>query len=347
MKYFVITILAGLLFVGCSKKSGENASNQANSFNVDTAAIKTVPVSDPGQSFNIAYKFDKDKHYQYRISSFTHDEQTIQMDSSVTQKIDRNLTYIIDTYLTNEEKDGVKIMDFEIKSIKLDENVNGKQISFQSGSKMDSTDKIKFAEFYALLNNPFGIRLGSNGGVIEIFKVDKIVDKYVGVLNSKTPVTAIQKEQLKNRLTEGILKPMAAQVFREMPDKSLAKDSTWNKQQPPDQYLVFKINNSDVYKVDGIGTYNNDKLAVIDAGMKSDIEGQTDLVQNKISYHFQKPQTSTNGKIYFNLSKGCIQKSKVDTKLHFAYTMEGMTPQGKKKKSEKEVLSSSNIVELL
>ncbi len=347
MRYIFITLLAGILLVGCSKKNGESNLDQKNKFAVDTTNITTNPVSNPNETFNLNYKFDKDKHYQYRISSFTHDEQTTKMDSSITQKVDRNLIYVVDTHLVSEEKDGIKIMDFEITSVKLHEKLNGKEVDFESGSKMDSTQMIKFTEFFALLNNPFGVRLGPNGGIIEIFKVNSIIDKYISIKNSKVAVSESQKEQLKSRLIEGILKPVAAQIFQEMPQKALAKDSTWSKQQPPDQYLVFKIDNSNVYKINGIGSFNNDKLAVIDASVKSTVEGKTDLVQNKVTYHFQKPETATSGKIYFNISKGCIQKAKMNTKLHFYYTMEGMTPQGKKKRTENESISSSNIVELL
>ena len=347
MKYLFITILVSILFVSCSKKTGNTQLDQKNKFAVDTAGIKTSPVSNPNETFNLTYKFGKDKHYQYRLSSFTNEEQTTKMDSSVTQKINRSVIYIMDASQVNEEKDGAKELECEITSIKFNQNVNGNELKFVSGSKMDSAQIAQYTEFYALLNSPFGVRLGSNGGVLEIFKVDKIIDKYTNARGTKVTLTPQQKEQLKSRLIEGILKPIVAQVFREMPQKSLSKDSTWNVIQPPAQYLVFKIDNADKYKIDEIGKYNNDKLAVIDAGLQSTIEGKTDLVQNKVTYHFNKPETTTSGKIYFNITKGCIQKSKINTKLHFRYSMEGMTPQGKKTRTETESLSSSNIVELL
>ena len=347
MKYLFISLIASILFFGCSKKSGNTQLNQKNRFTVDTSDISTKPVSDPDETFNISYKFENGKQLQYRLSSSTHDERILKADSTVTQKMDRSLVYIINTSQANEEKDGTKVMNCEITSVKMEQNLNGKEEKFESGSKMDSAQIIKYTEFYALLNNPFGVRVGPNGGVTEIFKVDKIIDKYLSVRKTKTALTSEQRDRLKEGLTRGILKPIMVQIFRKMPESSVAKDSTWNVQQPPAQYLVFKVNNADSYKVSSLGSYNNDKMAVITAGLKSDIEGKTNLVQNGVTYNFKKPETSTSGKIYFNLSKGYIQKSKINTQLHIFFTMEGMTAKGKAKRSEKESVQTSNVVELL
>ena len=268
-------------------------------------------------------------------------------DSVISKKLERTLIYLLNAKQVNEGKDGTKELDCEITSVKLNEDMNGRKIEFESGVKMDSNQISQFTEFYALLNNPFGVKITPSGGIVEISKVDKIVDRYVKVRSSKIKLSDQQIEKLKNGLIESILKPLVAQVFRAMPSETLAKDSSWSVQQPPARYLIFNVQNSDQYKINGLGLYNNDKLAVIHAGMHSNIEGNQSLVQNGVSYHFNKPETSTSGKIYFNISKGCIQKSKINTTTHIFFTMEGMTPKGKEKRSEDETVLSSNVVELL
>ncbi len=347
MKYIFIFLTTCILFFGCSKKTDETKTGGADKFAVDTAGLKTESVNNPNEAFNLTYKFDKDKQYKYKLTSYVHDVQTLKTDSAINKKLERTLVYMLNARQVDEGKDGTKDMNCEITSVKLSEDVNGKKIEFESGAKMDSNQISQFTEFYALLNNPFGVKINSNGGIVEISRVDKIVDRYVHARSSQVKLSDDQKERLKSGLIESILKPIVAQVFRAMPDKSVAKDSSWSVQQPPARFLIFDVKNSDDYKIESLRLYNSDKLAVIHAGMSSNIEGKQNLVQNGITYNFNKPETSTSGEIYFNISKGCIQKSKIKTTTHIFFTMEGMTPKGKEKRSEEENVLSSNVVELL
>lgn len=348
MKYFLLTLLAGSLFLaGCSKKSGSEKSANKDKFAVDTTDIRTTAVNNPNEAFKLIYKFEKGKKYRYRLSSVTHDEQTLKEDSSITKKLDRSLIYIVDISQSGKDKNGLLDLDCTIKSIKLDENINGKKYSFESGPKLDSTQIAKFTEFYALLNNPFQIKIEPNGGIKDITNVDKIIDKYIKARKGKNKFNSMQKMRLENGLSNGLLKPIVAQLFREMPKNTVSKDSTWEIKQPPARYMIFHVFNSDSYKINSLGIYNNDKLAVINAGLKTQIEGKTNIVQNGVKYNFKKPETTTSGKIYFNVSKGYIQKSKIKSALYISFKMEGMTAKGKKKRSDNEKVLTSNIVELL
>ena len=48
--------------------------------------------------------------------------------------------------------------------------------------KIHDTAKIKqFAEFYSLYNNPFSIRFNKNGEVLEVYKADKISNKFLEI----------------------------------------------------------------------------------------------------------------------------------------------------------------------
>ncbi len=347
MKYILISVMIGFMFIGCSKKSDVKQLDAKTMYAVDSTDIKTTPASNPNETFNLNYNFEKGKHYQYRLSAVSHDEQITKLDTTITQTIDQSVIYIMDVNLANVEKDGAKEMNCEITSVKLDADVNGKMFRYESGTTKDTADIERFAEYYSLINNPFSIRIGANGGILDIFKTDKIIDKYIEARKIKTALTPAQKDQLKNGITENLLKRVVGQIFREMTAKTIAKDSTWNIQQPTAQYLVFKLDNTDLYKIAGLEMFNNDKLAVIDAGLKTVITGDTHLKEQGADYNFKKPETSTSGKIYFNLTKGCIQKSKVKTNVQMSFTMEGPTPKGKQKGSKSETITSSNIVELL
>jgi len=66
-----------------------------------------------------------------------------------------------------------------------------------------------------------------------------------------------------------------------------------------------------------------------------------------INYKFEKPKSKADGKIYFNLDRGLIQKSRTQTSMENSYSMEMSSPEGIKKANAKEVTSNVNVIELL
>ncbi|MHB1687180.1 MAG: DUF6263 family protein [Ignavibacteriaceae bacterium] len=347
MKYVFGFIIFSMLIFGCSKKTDQPAPVTAASFAFDSTDIKTIPVSNPNESFSIRYNFEKGKDYNYRLTSLSDDNQTIKADTTILQHVTQNVTYLLTLTLSNVDKDSVMEMSCNVTSIKLDANANGKKISYQSGLVKDSAEKAQFSEYEALIQNPFSIRITRYGEILEVFRADKIVTKFLELKGAPSTITADEKDALRKNIIEGALKPLLVQIFRQMPQNQVAKDSSWSFSQPPSQFLIYQLQNINDYKVLSLNKYNNDKLAVLDAGLKSIITGKDDFSNRGVNYKFKKPETSATGKIYFNLNKGCIQKSKTNTVVNIFYTMEMTGPKGKEKGSKTEVIKSSNIVELL
>jgi len=345
MKYVFVFLTFSLLLLGCNKKG--NTQPNAASFAFDSTDIKTTPVSNPNESFSLQYNFQKGKDYQYRLTSISDDNRTIKADTTVLQHITQNVTYLLDFSLANVDKDGVMEISCNINSVKLDADANGKKISYQSGTSKDTLEKAKFAEYEALIQNPFSIRLTKDGEILEVFRADKIVSKFLELKGAPSTISADEKDALRKSIVDGALKPMLIQIFRQIPLKQVAKDSSWEFTQPPSQFLIYQLQNTNTYKVMSLDKYNNDRLAVIDAGLKSILTGKDDITNQGVNYKFKKPETTASGKIYFNLDKGCIQKSKTNTLVNVFYTMEMKTPKGNQKGSQTEVIKSSNIVELL
>ena len=69
--------------------------------------------------------------------------------------------------------------------------------------------------------------------------------------------------------------------------------------------------------------------------------------QGNVIYTFQKPISTAEGKIYFDVDKGVQIKSRTKTRLEISYTMEANTPQGKQKGARRDVITNTNILELL
>lgn len=347
MKYSFVFLFSALLLLGCGKKSSDQSAEKTDKFAYDTTALKTEPVKDEGQKVLLRYNFEKGSKYHYRLTSISQDDQNIQADSNFTSDMLQNVVYLIDLTLNNTDKDGVMELSCDINSIKLDATVNGQSYSYQSGVTKDSSELAKYTEYESLVQNPFSVRVSKIGEVLEIFRADKIVSKYLNLKGFADSATTQEKDMLRKNIVEGALKPLMIQIFRKMPEKEIAKDSTWTIAQPPSRFLIYTAQNTNLYNVNNLEMYNSDKLAVIDAGLKSVMTGNDSYNDRGVKYKFQKPVTSGTGKIYFNVTKGMIQRSNTSTKVDLHYSMEIPSPKGLQKGKKHEVIQSSNILELL
>ncbi|HEY6907132.1 MAG TPA: hypothetical protein VI230_06655, partial [Ignavibacteriaceae bacterium] len=178
---------------------------------------------------------------------------------------------------------------------------------------------------------------------LDVFRTDKIVNKLLQIRGYSDSLKAEEKAQLKNDITEGVLKPMISQVFRKLPVGKMAKDSSWNVEQPPTQLMVFQAQNTSVFKITGMENLAGDLIADIGAGLKTKITGKNKVTDRGVNYEFQNPITSGGGKVYFNITKGLVQKTKLNTSVTLSFNLESQGQKG----SKKETISNINILEYI
>jgi len=347
MKYLVALAVSVLILAGCGKKADDKpaAVDGKNKYAFDSTDIKTTPASNPNESFQFAYKFEKGKKYNYRLTTITNDNQSFKTDSLIKQNSTQSVIYIFALSGVSSDQDAMEL-ECNVSSVKISAQDGRQNIAYESG-KADSASKVRFSNYEALINNPFSVRVSKTGEVLEIFRVDKIINKVLALNHLKDSVNAEQKIQIKRNFSEGALKQLMMQVFREFPNKSFAKDSSWSKQQPPQRVLSFETLATNKYKIDGLEMLGNNKLAVIDASLETTFNGKTKVSEGGVNYNIRKPVTSTEGKIYFNLTNGLIQKSKTRTKVAFYMELEANTPKGKKTGVRSESTENVNLLELL
>ncbi len=328
MKYIKYFVLAAFLFVGCGNKSekNEDVKKPQDNFQYDTSDVKTTPVENPNESFLLRYNFEKGKDYKYRITNISEDHQTIKADTTVSQNVKQTIIYLVNLNLNSTDQDSVNEFNCTISSVKLDADANNQHFSYQSGVTKDSAELDKYVEYEALINNPFALRISKTGEILEIFRADKIVSKFLDMKGFADSVTTDEKLQLRQNIVDGAIKPLMVQLFRQIPENQTAKDSAWSFTQPPSQFMVFKMQNTYKYKITGLEKMNSDKIAVINATLDTKVEGKTKITERGANYEFEKPKTTANGKIYFNVTNGMLQKSKTQTTVDVSFTMEMPTP---------------------
>lgn len=347
MKIILFLFMIGILLISCGDKEGPAVVDEKNKYNFDTTDVQTTAAENPNESFLLSYNFEKGQKYNYRLTTISETNQTVEADTIIKQTVKQNIIYLVNLSLTEKDDDGFMDLNCTFTSVKLEADANNSKFSYESSSTTDSVEKDKYAEYEALINNPFSIRINRAGELLEIGKTDKIVNSYITIKGYADSVNTEQKTILKRDLGDGILKPIIVQLIRKMPDNRMAKDSSWSNVQPVSKFMVYDVINTTLYKIANLEILKDNKLAVIDAGLKTDVSGNNNFEDRGIKYEFKKPVTTATGKIYFNIDRGCLQKSKTKTIIDVFYTMEMMTPQGLQKGIRKEIISNSNIVELL
>ena len=347
MKHLLILILFTFVLVGC-KKEDEKPIDNKDKYATDTAGIKTVQLENQSELFYLKYAFNKDKEYEYRLTNIAENTQTVNAnDTLLSQRVKQILTYLIKIKVLDIDVDSIYEISFNITSVKLEAEANGEKFYFESSTSKDSMARVRYSEYVAVLNNPFNIRVSKTGEIVEIYKADRIVNEFLKLKGAADSITSAEKDFLKKDMIERALKPIVVQVFRQLPNKMMAKDSLWTNPQEPTKLMVFQVQNTSTYKIKSLELFNNDKIAVIDAGLKTNISGNNKVTDRGATYVFNKPTTYAEGKIYFNLAKGCVQKSITNSKIQISYSMEVPTPKGIEKGMKSEIVFNTNILELL
>ena len=345
MKKLILILITGLLLFGCGENAKEQQpESQKDQFTFDTTDIKTSPVDNPDQSFYLRYKLEKGKSYNFRLTAISKDEQTITTkDTTMNQGMDQTMIY--NMKFTPGEIDSDSTMEIEavISSIKVDGTLGDQSVHYQSGITKDSAEIDKYAQYESLVKNPFDLRVSKLGELLDIYRADKIVDKLLDIKGYADSLKTEEKANLKNDMVEGMLKPMLNQVFRKLPVQKMSKDSIWKVEQPVSQLLVYQVKNTSFFNITGVEKLNGDLIANIEASLKTQIDGKNKLTDRGINYEFQQPVTSAGGKIYFNVSKGLVQKTKLFTSVTTSFKMESQGQKGTKK----EIISNTNILEYI
>lgn len=345
----ILRILIGLIvivFIACGEKNKDEAVKIDDElYKYDSTEIKTEPIDD-NLTFKLEYKFDKGDKIVYRLASISESSQKLIVDTTINNSFKQEIVYLIEFEPKSTDSDGTVEAEVNIIGLKLNGNFNGEKISFDAVSEKDTQQVQRFAEYASLWNNPFSVRFTKYGEILEVFRVDKISNKFFKLRNADS-VDVQTKNMVKDDMKNNVLKPIVGQIIRKVTDQTLAKDSVWKSSPTTVPMMVFQVKFQNKYKVDSIEKLNDDKLAVLQAGIDYTVEGDPKFSDQGVDYKFNKPVSKGEGKIYFNISKGRIEKSKTTSTTSFSFTMEANTPQGKQKGKREEFVSNTNILELV
>ncbi len=356
MKQAILTLLSLILiiaFVSCGSDSDkeekkENTDTDVSSV-IDTTDLPaaTIDESEKTGTYNLAYNFKEGDTFKYRLSTISKSIRDVVVDTAFTNNLVQNITRVVEIKTLKVNDDSTAELQCTLTSASIDADMNGQKVTYRSGQKLDSLEVRRFYEFESILNNPFVIKVNNRGKLLGVTDTGNILDKMIEISGIVDTLSAADKQMMKENIKQNLIIPLMTQVIREFPGKTIELGTSWDKQLPPSKFMVFTLNYTNHFKVDDFQKFGDDLIAVINGNTTTEIEGETKLSNKGINYEFTKPVSTASGKIFFNLDRGLVQKSKTKTHLEISYKMEVPMGNEVRRGSATEISINENILELL
>ncbi len=344
-KYFLL-LLAFALASGCGKKENKEAEVKQNQNAVNVEAYNNLEKVNIGGNVTLKYQFKKGDKFSYRLTTITMSDQTIHADSVIKSKSNQTTYYTFDFNVKNVDKNNVAEIQATISSMKIDADMNGQKVVYDSKANNSPQTKAQFVEYESITNSPFIVKIDPKGNVVDVTGMDKVVDKFLAAQPPKQKLTADQKSNLVRSIAQ-VLQPITQMIFKEVPDKPVAKDSSWVRQYPG-SLAIFQMTNTAKYTVQDFVKVNGLNAAKINASLNVKWSGNKQGSENGMNYTFSDPKITGGGIILFGVDNGKVIKSETSTNVEMNVVIESKdSSQKTKKTTRKDVTSNRNIVELI
>lgn len=338
LKYAPILLLIAL-FVGCSKKDNNGSAISVN--NLQAIDMK-------GEKVQLKYQFEKGEKLHYKLTTINNSNQSLTTDSTHKSNADQTLVYYVDLEVVDVDKDGIAELSITLSAVNLSAIVDGVKYQYDSKANNTREDKQKYLKYEAEANFNYHARVNSKGEVIEVTRVDKLIDKIIGLQGQSRPIPPQQKQQAVEQLAQQEIRPITQLLFREFSPNPVGKDSTWTKSIPMN-IGPMQVESNEIFKVSDFVKVGDYKGIKIDAGLTFKISGDKKATQNGATFTFEDPKVSGGGSIIFNFEKGYIVKSETTSNIEVRVQIDGTDPASHKAIHAKRIETNvnKNIVEQL
>jgi len=350
IRIVLVLFLFAALF-GCGKKENKNLSETKQTQNLTNSdAYKGLEkINVDNNKINLIYQFKKGEKFSYKLTTFSSMDQSVQTDSLKKMKSNQTLAYVFDIVVLNIDNNNVADLGITVSSVTIDANINGNRFQYDSKAKNSKEDKMKFFEYETITNSQYHTKVNQKGEVVEVTDVFKMVDKLIAAQppQSKKPVTMEQKAMIAKNIIDSAIRPVTQLLFKEVPAKIVAKDSSWTKRYTSSM-AVFQLDNNAKYTLTDFVKLNNAKTAKVDLNLVVKASGQKQGTENGVSYNFEDPKITGDGIVFYNLENGRIVKSETSTRVDMSVQISQKDASQKlKKTTRKDISINRNIIELL
>ncbi|GIW82732.1 MAG: hypothetical protein KatS3mg105_4539 [Gemmatales bacterium] len=306
----LMSAMLGVTFAQEKDKKTEVKKTQKDDSKKDKDAKKDKDKSkDKSDAVEIKWKFEKGKTFYQEMTTNTKQTLKVQgMDIEQNQK----QTFYFSWTVKDQDKDNNWILTQKITGLKMDIDIGGQKIVFDS-LKKDNNAGNPLADFFnQLVDSEFTITLSPENKVVKVEGRDEFIKKLI-------KANPQMKDMLEKILSEDALKQMADPAFAVVPGKPVKKGDSWSK--------TTKLNMGPIgtYETEYKYTYEgkDDKLDKIkvESSLKYSPPGEAG---GSLPFEIVKANLTSKdgtGTILFDTEKGRLESSDMSLKLEGKLTI--------------------------
>jgi hypothetical protein len=316
-------VLAGLMLPAFAQEKKPDATKPDNKKPpAKPEATKPAPQPAAGGAVDLHWKFKKGETFYQTMTTKTEQNLTV-MGMKITQNQSQTFYF---KWTAVDQKDKNWIVKQEIIGVKMDIQIGGNPITYDSTQSKNTTNPL--SDFFkALVGSTFTLTVAPDGNVTEVKGRDDFIKRLGQVNGSMEPL-------LKQILTEDSLKDMVNPAFAVAPNKEVKPGESWEKKSTLNMGPIGSYDTTYKYTLEG----KDKKNAKLD-----DLKVDTTLkyvppAANAASTGAQLPfqikkadlkATNATGQIQFDNDNGRVASSKMDLTLDGTLDIEiqGMTAQ--------------------
>ncbi len=345
LKFFAVFLLS-IALMSCSNDKEKTTTKAKKDKPNSTVASNTEAPNAEGGKF-LKYKFTPGEKISYKLTTKMKSSESLSGEKKIENKLDQTVNYLFDLDVISADDYGNFNVEIFTKAITAEATMNGKPIEYDSKFLYSSRERFAFADYEALKNKSFLVRINETGNILEIGSVEGITNELLTIQGIIDSVSSDQKTMFQQQFIETALKPMCEQLFKITPDKALKVNSGWERKYPS-QIMVYKIQNIATFQVRGFVEKGGKEIADIYAHLGVEWDGPKELDQDGAHYSFSEPKVSGSGDIQFNVDDGRIQYSQSRITMDVSVKVTGKDQNNKAVKASKHTsMESVNTLELI
>lgn len=305
-KLFIVIML--VLIIGCGKKENKTLNKEESEI---AGLIKKDSITGK-EKVLLKYIVKKGDKFAYKMTAKTSQTENSPATEGKDVTQDNEINYFYSKEV--QDVDGSGIITFKVKydSITINAQMGEQIVKYNSNVNDTVKSNPAFLQYNSVINEPFFIRVTSDGEITDIYGLEKIHENLFKALGDT--LKEEDKQNIRESFGKESMKEILQQEYQMFPKQDVYMDSSWTKSYNT-QLLLFDVVNSAKYTLKGIEDKDNQKIADIDAMQTTEFLNK-EVKQRGVKFELVNSETSGTGKITFNLNKGCITHKETSITLN-------------------------------
>jgi hypothetical protein len=325
-----ISLILLSVFLSCGKKEDEKITSG------DTIGYLIKKDSTTGkEKVHLRYIVKKGDKFFYKMTAKTSTVENSPATEGKDQKQDNEINYYYNKEVQDIDERGIISYKVKYDSIVISSQMDDRSINYNSNIDDSVKNNPAFIQYNAVVNEPFYLRVSPEGEITDVYGLEKIYENLFRELGDT--LKDADKQTVKESFGDESIKEVMQQEYQTFPRNEIFVDSSWVKSYTT-SILFFDITNDAKYTLKGIEDKDGKKIVNIEAQLVVEFLSK-EARQRGIRFKIENAETGGQGKIAFNLNRGCIVSKETSTNLRLDLSM---SAQGQSAKSKQSV--TTNLV---